>query len=146
MNRTLKFRAILKKEKILRDVHGIDFLYLKVLVSISGSYEWHSYKKLIQSTGLYDKNGEEIYEGDILRLIDSEFEEGNNYVTVEWNDKMTGFDPFIDYAMFSSSPVSGIGDDPKNCEVIGNIFENPDARFIGRENKYEQNSKIQSMG
>lgn len=132
MNRTLKFRAW---DKLLKEMlTGYGFLvgasgkfYLDTgFDEVTASDSRRDDFVMMQFTGLKDKNGKEIYEGDVLRLIDSEFEEGNNYVTVEWNNEVAGFDPFIDYVQFSISPVSGVGDDPKNCEVIGNVFENPE--------------------
>lgn len=65
---------------------------------------------LMQFTGLLDKNGKEIYEGDIVKGM---FEAVNE---VEWQN--CGFRPFAnDY--FGDSGYS-----PEECEVIGNIYEN----------------------
>lgn len=70
---------------------------------------------LMQSTGLKDKNGTEIYEGDIVKNIYDEI-----YV-VKWLD--AGFyleekyDGGFDYSELH------FGD---NKEIVGNIYENPE--------------------
>jgi hypothetical protein len=78
-----------------------------------------SWTVLMQYTGLKDKNGVEIYEGDILRVDwrDSRYPV-HNIGPVEWDE---------DGACWQL----GEGGSPKidakyNMEVIGNIYENPE--------------------
>lgn len=79
---------------------------------------------LMQYTGLKDVNGKEIYEGDIVRYIDSLYHKTIHQII--WNDY---------YACFSYKPYKFIdngGDDDatlsytRKFEIIGNIYENPE--------------------
>jgi len=74
-----------------------------------------------QFTGLLDKNGKEVYEGDIVRVALSN---GNvREETVEWNADNAQYDVFCS----DCGHCSYIDGHPaRSCEVIGNIHENPD--------------------
>jgi uncharacterized phage protein (TIGR01671 family) len=76
-----------------------------------------------QFTGLLDKNGKEIYEWDILKNTKE-----NIIVSVIWDVSGAGWQ-FNEYIDFDDGVGRGdwrltIGF-AKNCEVIGNIYENP---------------------
>lgn len=70
----------------------------------------------MQFTSLHDKNGKEIYESDIV-LFDSTVENmPNTRHVIKWLD-----------GHFTGGGILGAGDyDGKDCEVIGNIHENPE--------------------
>ncbi len=76
--------------------------------------------ELMQSTGLIDKNGEEIFEGDVLLTYDDEL------AKVFWNDDLAGW--FVDfiYEIAELSEVADIQSGRSICEIIGNIYENPE--------------------
>ena len=85
---------------------------------------------LMQFTGLLDKQGKEIYEGDIVRIWDYGFKNGN-----EDGDFDLYQDMGIDKVTMNRFPVYWLeneefgyeGEDlinPEHCEVIGNIYEN----------------------
>lgn len=116
--RTIKFRAWNKFTKTM-------------VPTIKVSFSFHDFNNddnwiLMQYTGLKDKNGTEIYEGDIVKAFIS----GTEYTTtVEWGLIKHGFRLKCFYKTpwecatknkYYSLPSS------KNIEVIGNIYENPD--------------------
>lgn len=79
----------------------------------------HCAYRLMQYTGLKDKNGKEIYEGDIL-LYDSNsktsvFYKNGAFVRSYGNSNM--------YLLYDSFIEDGC---LYNYEVIGNIYENPE--------------------
>lgn len=104
------------------------------ILDVSGEYpDDHVFPKidsiLMQSTGLKDKNGVEIFEGNILRFVEVTNEGLFEYVTdVKWEDcsfvvKSGGkyYDTFL--AAWSGDPDNTY---PLfEMEVIGNIYENP---------------------
>jgi YopX protein len=88
---------------------------------VGGGRDW----VLMQSTGIEDKHGTEIFEGDIIEVY---FGVGVvKYGTGTFDSgvyKYRGF--FVAFA------VEGIGEDSQggtifqNCEVIGNVWEHPE--------------------
>lgn len=86
---------------------------------------------LMQCTGLKDKNGKLIYEGDILKYTSKptntqknnpEYKPFAENYSVVWEDFYTG------YNLRSKEKVNcfNLGIMTKDCEVIGNIYENPE--------------------
>ena len=72
----------------------------------------------MQFTGLRDKDEKEIYEGDIIKCMREQllwkWPEKDRPFVVDWMEA-TGFYPFNQDASLA-----------KDCEVIGNIYENPE--------------------
>lgn len=70
-------------------------------------------ESLGQYTGLKDKNGKEVYEGDLLKI---EYEE--KYGIVKWNEELACFQ----ICNVPSQTLKHI----KYYEIIGNIYDNPE--------------------
>lgn len=68
----------------------------------------------LQYTGLEDKNGVEIYEGDVVDLVGDRVP--IHIVTVGWNEETAAFSADGSDHLYAASQT----------EVIGNIHENPE--------------------
>ena len=82
--------------------------------------------RLMQFTGLLDKNGKEIYEGDIVRgnHVDLFIIEGINGGLQMYNSNYYGqkHNELISEATCDAQTASWL----KNSTVIGNIYQNPE--------------------
>src|SRR5690348_3924275 len=114
--REIKFRAWDNREKVWLD---------EVTVYSDGSWsgkkgDVDGYSQedeciLMQYTGLKDKNGKEIYEGDIIK------HDNGQISVVEWSQGDWGW--FMK-SIRNWNPKTGF--DSSKDEVIGNIYENPE--------------------
>lgn len=113
----VKFRALTCEGKIIKNIGSIEFFEDgSVIVN-----EEIPVKKLLQYTGLKDKNGKEIHEGDIVKDYHAVFNAGKACV-VEWGT--TGNPSFCVNGDGGYWTMNGHRTDV--YEVIGNIYENPE--------------------
>jgi hypothetical protein len=71
---------------------------------------------IMQFTGLLDKNGKEIYEGDVT----------NNGYVVLWNNEKALFAEHTYQQVLGKWSVMSYPLDSRWIQIIGNIYENPD--------------------
>mgnify|MGYP000997845440 CR=1 FL=1 len=84
---------------------------------------YKEYENLMQYTGLKDKNGVDIYEGDILKIEGAYFRKTiRENMVVEYDESRAWFG-VLDVLHTVSLNNFDCEDD---VEVIGNIYENPE--------------------
>ena len=112
-----KFRAWSKTEKIMSDVKKIDFNNGEVDARCFEETEIEEVI-LMQSTGLKDKNGKEIFEGDIVDY------KGRKAI-IKWHGSYASFIyRFVDEMQERVSEWDPLFLAYYHFEIIGNVYEN----------------------
>ena len=111
--REIRLRAWDKKTKSMFNNAYVDLNY--------GKLELQMVKDaiLLQYTGLKDKNGKEIYEGDLVKD-----RKGEKWI-IEWCDQEVGWRLYKTFIYKNTTDVPSVVDF-LDIEVIGNIYENPE--------------------
>ncbi len=113
MTREIKFRVWDKKEKRMFKPKSLIWTYVFLIEEEGRSQRYGSGEvELMQYTGLKDKNGKEIYEGDIV--------DGRRYYRPKLYGKRIVKWDFYDLHDLENWCSR------KEVEVIGNVWENPE--------------------
>lgn len=122
MSRKIKVRLYSKPAKKYIDYITVGFLNTGELRSYSTENGFGPVLEdnyiVEQYTGIKDKNGKEIYEGDIVKMPDWQVKP--KYEKVRFAKLSCGFEPFVCGCFECIAP------DGEEVEVIGNIHENPE--------------------
>ena len=95
-------------------------------------------KTVGQYTGLTDKNGKKIFEGDMIKPFDDEIDKmvvefcQGQFLLCLYGERgymaEYGWEESGNYGCFEAEPLSSYGDD---IDVIGNIHDNPELLKVG---------------
>lgn len=127
--RELKFRAWEKNQKEMIPVHNINFT--NKMINTNSAWRTFDEIEIMQWTELLDDLGNEIYEGDIVEVVDgkrrhiSAVKIHPTGVIIDshvFTKNMTGKDTELLYEYSDFGIGRGI---TQTCMVVGNIYEHP---------------------
>lgn len=141
--REIKFRAYDKHTKIMLPIVDIIKFTKSEAINImrDGAYgvginiQYQPQIELMQFTGLHDKNGKEIYEGDVVKVNAHSYDFGfekDRIGEIRFIEGCFGFYKQLsekEYLFNELSTESGYGE-LEYYEVIGNIYENPELLIV----------------
>lgn len=135
--REIKFRAWdkINKEMVKRELwlrlDGMELTAIDLDKKDFGLFDYRDQVELIQFTGLHDKNGKEIYEGDIVKYHDDFYSDpadiGGRRHIIRDRLYIVWWHP-LKAAFWLKSIPGAITESiwSLDCEIIGNIYENPE--------------------
>ena len=111
--KTIKFRSYIKDKKLEP---------IMVYFDLTTDNRWIIEKKspIMMFTGLSDKHGKEVYEGDIVETDEGRYE-------ILWDIERAKFTLGDDSMVLAFGTVW----QPKHFEIVGNIYESPNPPHMG---------------
>lgn len=130
-----KFRAWDKTHKKMGfiDAHMTDGIFQSVKIFDEDDDDWQESENfiLMQSTGLFDENGKDIFEGDVVRQVRTQ-------PTTE-NEIITGVVTMLEGAWLLINDreqlASYLWSETDTNKVVGNIYENPELMEADNDTK-----------
>lgn len=117
MSRVIKFRVW--------DIMTSKMIPWEAIKSVWGADVLEN-RYVMQFIGLKDKNGKEIYEGDVIKWFHGE----EDFGVVEYFDEESDFFGWMEQCYFGihlkDTNVVTLFQEDDEYEVVGNVYENPD--------------------
>ena len=129
-----RFRAWDKDKKDWAGVKELTLNYVSLFYKMEFELTIPEHIHVMQWTGLGDRNGVDIYDGDILGVVS--IHDSNAFDNIWNNEKQSPIPQIIKQITASEWEIpSDISYNPGYWEVIGNIYENPE--LVDKANNYQ---------